>query len=163
LWQELAAGHPEEPDFRDGLAQTHNELGRLMRETNRPAEARKQYEKALEIQEKLAADFDRDQYRDWLAGNLNDLRNFLAASEPKVAERRFRQALDHCDQLVARNPDHSEYRKKQAAACLNLGNVQFRLGQMNDAETTLRRAVTLQSRLANDFPSFLEYRRDLAK
>jgi tetratricopeptide (TPR) repeat protein len=54
---ELVADFPGEPGYRHNLADSHNNLGVVLKESGKREAAEEQYRKALAIREKLVADF----------------------------------------------------------------------------------------------------------
>jgi tetratricopeptide (TPR) repeat protein len=74
----LAADFPAVPQYRQDLARSHNNLGALLAERGKRAEAEAALRQALSIQEKLAADFPTvPQYRIHLGGSQVNFGNLL--------------------------------------------------------------------------------------
>src|SRR5262249_42899451 len=67
IYEQLAAISPHRPEFREELAESHNNRGNLLSVTGRFKEAEADYDAALGIQKQLAADFP----------NQSDLHNDL--------------------------------------------------------------------------------------
>ena len=70
ILEKLAAEFPAVPHYRHNLAESHNNLGNLLREQNQSEKAAEQYHEALAIWQKLADDFPAvPEYRQELLGS----------------------------------------------------------------------------------------------
>jgi tetratricopeptide (TPR) repeat protein len=112
----LVRDFPNQPDFRRGLGQIHNNLGNLL-STLRPADAEAPYRAALVLREKLAADFP----------NVPDDRAAVAATLDNLAKL-YRERGDFADglPLLAKARPHL-----QAALGVSPGNPTYRLYYRN--------------------------------
>jgi serine/threonine protein kinase/predicted RNA polymerase sigma factor len=165
ICQKLVAHFPSCPDFRQGLALSHNNRGILLRDTGRPKEAEEDYDQALSIQKQLAADFpSRSEFRQHLAATYNNRGNLLHENgRLKEAEKDYGQALRIRKQLAADFPSRSQIRHELAASHNNRGNLLRATGRLKEAKEDYDQALSIQKQLAADFPSRPEFRHDLAK
>src|SRR5262245_62162695 len=78
IQKQLAADFPTRPEFRQALANGHNDRGVLLKGTGRLKEAEADYDAALGIQKQLAADFPSRPELSWeLAASHNNRGNLL--------------------------------------------------------------------------------------
>jgi tetratricopeptide (TPR) repeat protein len=135
-----------------GRAQALNKLGRHSDEIE-------DGERALGIQEKLAAEFPRvPAYRQELAHRHNNLGLLLKSlGELRLAEQAFRRALSIQEKLAGEFSTVPEYRQELARSYNNLGLFLKELGQWPAAEQAYRQAVEIQTKLAVDFPTVPQY------
>jgi eukaryotic-like serine/threonine-protein kinase len=160
----LAAEFPDVPEYRQGLATNHNNLGNVLAGLGKRPEAEEQYRKGLSIQEKLAADFPAvPTHRQDLAMSHNNL-GFLLAGLGKrpEAEEQYRKALSIQEKLAADFPTVPEYRQDLAKCHNNLGILLADLGKRPKAEEQYREGRSIFEKLAADFPTVPEYRLELA-
>jgi serine/threonine protein kinase/Flp pilus assembly protein TadD len=162
---QLAADFPAVPEYRQELARSHNNLGRLLADLGRRAAAEAAYRQALDIKKKLAADFPAvPEYRQDLAKSHNNLGILLSdLGKHAAAEAAYRQALDIQEKLAADFPAVPKYRQELAGSHSNLGGLLAELGKGWEAEPTYRRALAIFDKLAADFPAVPEYRQGLAR
>jgi serine/threonine-protein kinase len=163
-WQTFAAEKGEGKAARsiraEGLARVATLRGRL----GQPEQAVAEYEEAIELLKKLAAEFFTEpSYRQVLAISQNNL-GFLLRDLGKrpEAEGAIRQALAIQDKLAADFPAVPEYRQELARSCINLGKLLRDLGKRPEAEGAIRQALAIHHKLAADFPDVPEYRLELA-
>ena len=113
----------ETPECLGLMGYCHLSLGNLMRTLSRPAEARKEYLCALEIQEKLSNEhYDIHQYRDVLAqihANMGAL--LLGFGTPEQAEASHRSAITIREKLAEEYPSLPQYQMGLARSCSDLG------------------------------------------
>ena len=114
---------PPSPNSAADLADSHNNLGILLSETGRPAEAEAEYRTALAIQQKLADDNPAvTEFRSDLAGSHNNLGNLLSADgQAAEAEAEYRAALAIQQKLADDNPAVTDFRSRLANSHDNLG------------------------------------------
>jgi tetratricopeptide (TPR) repeat protein len=118
ILEQLAADLLNRPEFRQGLAGSHNTRGRLLYTTGRLKEAEKDYDQALSIQKQLGSDFpNRPEFRQGLARSHNNRGRLLyTTGRLKEAEEDLDQALSIRKQLVADFPSRPEFRQELASA-----------------------------------------------
>ena len=166
LGQQLAADFPTQPEFRQGLALSHNSLGVLLRENARLREAEAAYVEALSVCKQLAADFPaRPEFRQALAGIHSNLGNLLLVDGERLKEAEAAQAeaLAIRKQLAADFPDRRVLRRALASSHNNLGWLFQTTGRLKEAEAAFGDAVAFQKLAAADFPNRPEFRSELAK
>jgi tetratricopeptide (TPR) repeat protein len=147
------------------LARSHNNLGNLLRDLGKRAEAETAYRHAAVIQEKLAADFPAvPQYRLELAGSHNNVGILLAdLGKRSEAEVAYRRALAIQEKLSADFPAVPQYRLELAKSHNCLGDLLGDLGKRAEAEAAYRRALAIHEKLVADFPTLPPYRQELAR
>lgn len=104
--------------------------------------AEAQCRRALEIEQKLSADYPDDRINDeGLSKTLNKLGDLLIeAGRPERAETIYRQALELRHKLYNIEPNNSNYRLDLASSFSRLGRVELDLGQLDDAQKALEQA-----------------------
>ena len=117
--QAAIAASPEHADM-------HNNLGRILSELNRLGEARRAFERAIELAPDAAADA-------W--NNLGTIHK---------REGRWKDAGEAFQRALRADPDHAD-------AYQNLGNVLRRSGQHAEAAACFRRAIELKPDAARDY------------
>jgi tetratricopeptide (TPR) repeat protein len=110
---QLAADFPTLHSYRQDLATSHDNLGRLLGATGRPNDAERACRDALAIRKQLAADFPTmPDYQNALAGtlvNLADLR--LRSSQFGEARRLLEDAVPYHQAALRANPRQPAYRR----------------------------------------------------
>jgi tetratricopeptide (TPR) repeat protein len=129
------------------VADTLNNLGILSRDENRDAEARKQYEEALDLYRALAKK-NPDVYLPYVAMTLNNL-SILSSDENRNAEARkeFEEALDLYRSLAQKNPDI--YLPYVAVTLNNLGNLSRAENRSAESRKQYEEALDIRRSLAN--------------
>jgi serine/threonine protein kinase len=159
LYQQLTAAFPSVPDYRLGLAKSHDELGTLLMGQGNFVEAKAEYCQALALDQQLTADFPLNgTYRVNLAIVHHHRGMLLAGGQPAEAEAEYRQALALYQQLTADFPTEPKYRYPLTASHNSLGNLLQKLGKPTEAETEHRQALAISKQLAADFPAVPNYR-----
>jgi tetratricopeptide (TPR) repeat protein len=165
IFSKLAADFPSVVAYRQDLAASHNNLGKLLRDLGKRGEAEAAFRAALKVQEQLAADVPSDpEYRQELAGshnNLGVLLKELGKLEP--AEAAHRAALKIQEQLAADFPSVLAYRQDLASSHDNLGILLADLGKHGEAEAAYGAGLKIQEQLAAEFSSVPAYRQELAR
>jgi tetratricopeptide (TPR) repeat protein len=162
--QALVNQYGNHPDLEKELATSLHDLASVLaRIPAEWAEARKTYEQALALQEKLSAahpeesEFQKDQ-----AHTLNDLGKHLWMRQAGDADKVFRSAAALQAGLVEKFGDVPTYRRALARTWNNLAGLLAEAGQPAGADGTYRKAVALQRELTRDFPNVPTYRHELA-
>jgi serine/threonine protein kinase len=161
LLDQLVEEDGANPECRHLLARATYGLSGMMWGRTRRDEAALARARALEIQEKLAADFPRvADYRAELAEMLlsTSWRSPQNPRPPQEVEPIFARAVGLVDELVAKNPAVPNYQALLARARRQLGGVQAAQGKDEEALTNLRKAMRLSDLLAGRFPNSLGYR-----
>ena len=164
IQEKLAADFPAVPDYRQELAGSHNNLGSLLADLGKRAEAEEQYRQALAIQEKLAADFPAvpDYRQDWPAATTtwgfcwpvwgNERRRRSSTARRWPSRRSWPPTSPPCPTIGRNWP----------SATTTWGFCWPDLGKRAEAEEQYRQALAIQEKLAADFPAVPDYRRELA-
>jgi len=162
--ERLAADFPTRPEFRQTLADSHNNRGMVRSDTGRPKEAETDWNAALSIRKQLVADFpDRPEFRLSLAGshlNRGNLRRDLGRLPE--AEEDFGKALSILEQLTADFPSRPDVRQELAGSHNSRGVVRRAMGRLREAEEDYEQAVRIRKQLVTDFPDRPEFRLSLA-
>jgi tetratricopeptide (TPR) repeat protein len=160
----LAAAAPGVPEYRQELAEVHNDLGRLWRDTD-PNAAEAEYREALRLAESLASDFPATPaYRQDVASTLNNLGVLLQARGRRAdAEAAFAQGVSLKRRLADDVPWAPDYRRDLAAALNNRGLQYMLAGQLAEAEGALAEGLSFLRTLAEKYPTSVDYRREQAR
>jgi hypothetical protein len=112
LYQPLATQFPAAPRYRQLLAQTHNNLGNLLKDTGHLREAEAAY-RALDVQEKLAADFPNvSDYQNDVGNTLDEMAELARRGKDyPTARRLLDEAQPHLQKALEANPRHPAYRQ----------------------------------------------------
>jgi tetratricopeptide (TPR) repeat protein len=129
-------------------------LAQLYRSYGRAAEAGPEFRRALELIEKLAADYPaRLDYQSLLGQILQNHAIFLRATGRFTeAEPVFRRAISHLEALAVAHPEVVEIRSLLAGALAQAGDLLQILHRPGDAERAFRSGAELAERLAAEFP-----------
>jgi serine/threonine protein kinase/tetratricopeptide (TPR) repeat protein len=131
------------------LHNAHNANGRALAQLGRGPEAEEAYRQALDVQEKLVADFPADPaHRQALGRSHFTLAVLLHGSKRAEAEEHYRRALDLLQKLAAEFPGGSVYRRELGGVHNNLGILLDSLGKRAEAEEHYRAALGLREKLA---------------
>jgi serine/threonine-protein kinase len=165
LFAQLAANFPDVPDYREGLANSQLNFGRLLVDLGKHDEAELAYAESMRIQTQLTADFPtRPKYRNALA-NSHHNRGILLYGIGKrgEAEAAFRDALRIREQLAVDFPSIVEYQQRLANTQNDFGILLVNRGKRAEAEIAYHEALKIKTRLAQDFPAVPGYRLELAR
>jgi tetratricopeptide (TPR) repeat protein len=161
----LHRDYPGEPRYRQDLANSHNWLGEVLRECNRPrAEAELHYRAALELQLNLVKQFPEEPvYRMELARSYYNL-GLLHKDTNRLREARadYDLAVDllaNVPQTAARDPN---VRQDLARAFINRGVLHRLNGQLKEAGRDYDRAIALLTELRDEFRNRAAYKFELA-
>jgi tetratricopeptide (TPR) repeat protein/tRNA A-37 threonylcarbamoyl transferase component Bud32 len=161
----LSQENPREPHLRQELANSHNWLGELLRESGRPlAEAEEHYRTAQKLQKELVQQFqDEPLYRMELARSHYNLgivqKNTNRLPEARANYDRAVELLTELHQADGRDPNG---RQDLARALINRG-VLLRLDQRpEEARQDYDRAIDLLTQLREEFPARAVYKFELA-
>jgi tetratricopeptide (TPR) repeat protein len=164
IFKQLVAGSRNRPEFREYLAQCHNDRGVLLSATGRRKEAEEDYDQAVNIGKNLVADCPtRPEFRHDLARSYNN-RGILrrAMERPKEAEEDDGRAIDIKRQLVSDFPARPDFREELANSLNNRGVLLRATGRFKAAEKDYEDALRIRKQLTVEFPSRPEYQNELA-
>jgi tetratricopeptide (TPR) repeat protein len=162
--KKLADDFPAVPLYRRTLAGNHNNLGRVLHDLGKRDEARRQYEKALDLLKKLADEFPAvPAYQRELARTHHNLGLLLTGQGKRdEAKREYEKALNTQQQLADAFPAVPEYQQNLANTHHNLGMLLADLGKREEARREYEAALGLQKQLADASPAVPEYQQNLA-
>jgi tetratricopeptide (TPR) repeat protein len=165
IFQQLVTDFPTRPEFRLGLARSHNELGELHRAAGHLKEAESAYTDALVLKKQLAAEVPtQPQFRLELAmGHYNLCLLLLATGRLKEAETGLTEALALQQQLATEFPIRRGVRHVLAMIHHSLGHVYLTTARSKEAEAMLMDAIALYKKLVADSFARPEYRKELAR
>jgi serine/threonine protein kinase len=166
LDEQLAADIPSKPEHRGKLGRGHWYRAQVLAALHERDVAVQTYETAIGIQKQLVADFPSSpEYREHLAesylGLGQQLRHFGRMSESQQA---LGEAAALFEKLAAEYPGLPGYRNQLANTYFNLMKGPSRTppaAYPKEAEDYLRKALSLQKKLVEDFPNVADYRYDL--
>ncbi|MGO9599209.1 MAG: protein kinase domain-containing protein, partial [Isosphaeraceae bacterium] len=161
----LSALHIEDPDDRQGLADTRYHLAVLAsRLQGRRSEDESFYREALRMQETLVASSrENPAFRRKLARTLDNLGKLLASTgRLDEAEAAYREAAAVVEGLVATGPAAAGDKWLLAQCHANLAMALRAAGRFDEAEAACLKARSLEEALRADFPDVPDYRYELA-
>ncbi len=151
IQEELAK---KEPFFNTCVATTLNNLGALLARMGRVAEAKKRFECALEIRERLLGGAPKNvTYQSDVAMTLNNLGNLLAdMGRVDEAKKQFECALEIRERLLGGAPKNVTYQSDVAMTLNDLGNLLARIGRVDEAREMHEGTLKTYERLLGDDP-----------
>ena len=162
--QKLADANPTVTEFQSDLATSHNNIGNLLSDTGKPAEALKAYESALAIRRKLAdANPTVTQFQSDLATQLQQHRHPAqrATGKPAEALKAYESALAIRQKLADANPTVTEFQSDLAGSHNNIGNLLSEHRQAAEALKAYESALAIQQKLAREHPESPDFASDL--
>jgi tetratricopeptide (TPR) repeat protein len=111
--KQLAADFPNRPEFREDLAESHNNRGVLLSNTGRLREAERDYDEALSIRKQLAAEFpNQSELQNDLAGTcVNLAKAYQQQGNWAAAKQLLLESRPHHQAALKANPRHPTYRQ----------------------------------------------------
>jgi tetratricopeptide (TPR) repeat protein len=149
----------------DGLARNHHNLGQLLRNAGRSADAENSYRRAIAIWAKLANEHPQQRaYRQHLAYAHWDLAAVVTAQKRlPQAEEIYRQALNHWQKLVDHWPDDPWTRNELASSHGLLADLLKTTQRPQEAEKAYGQALALQQQVVTAAPTNAGYRLRVAE
>jgi tetratricopeptide (TPR) repeat protein len=146
------------------VSKAYRNLGDLQRRLNDGKSAEKSYRTALAVMADVPAPpkGDADSVLE-LAACHNSLALSLRAPERAESLKHFRQAIDLLIKLTADNPKRDACRAELARSYHGLAQQYRASGELGAAQDNYRRALAIQSKLAEEFPDVARYRLSLAE
>ena len=160
----FAAIKGDDADGRAMRAEGRFRVGTMRYRMGELGEAEQDYDEALSILERLAADFpSRPEFRQKLAGSHTN-RGIVRLDTGRLqeAEEDWKEALGIQKQLAADFPTRPEFRQALAGTHLNRGNLLRATGRFKEAEEDFDQALGIHKQLAADFPTRPDFRQALA-
>jgi serine/threonine-protein kinase len=143
-------GHGAIADFQRELATTHESIGAVLEQSQKPREAVKPYQDSLEIRRRLArlnpsvSDNQRDLARIWLAlGSLQE-----GIGDLDGALHSVRQAINRQSLLVEMAPDAKPFAKALSLHHGQLAHVERKSRHWAEALASYRQSIELLEKLA---------------
>jgi eukaryotic-like serine/threonine-protein kinase len=164
---ELLADDPSQSaEHRDDLALCHNNIGLLLGQAGKTAEAETSFRNAIELLGDLIAGEDDANQRDKFRGDLALCYGNLAlvqgqANRPTEADASYHLAVEIQQQLAAAHPAEAKY---AAALALSYNNMSYLLSRTDSAkaEQCCRQAIAIQEKLVAEHPDTVNSQSDLA-
>jgi serine/threonine protein kinase/predicted negative regulator of RcsB-dependent stress response len=149
--QDLAADLPAEVQRRAWLASAYSLRGEIFVATDRQKPAQSSFRQALAVYGELIAEHpDNPEYHSRLALTQKALGAVLFDC-PREAEQAYRAAVKHCEKLVADQRGKIEYRGQLLQSYNALGSYLTGMGQLQEAEKTLRQGLHLAEHTGEAF------------
>jgi serine/threonine protein kinase len=163
-WQLFATQEGNDEQAQALRGEGHYRVAFLWHKLGRRDEARKEFQRALDIRRKLVEEYPAvPEYQNSLAQAHNSLGNqFFEVGKPDAAFDEYRRALDIRKQLVAQFPDVADYQRDLAGTHNNLGLLHGTRGRRAEALTEYQQARDLQQKMVAKFPEVPEYHQYLA-
>jgi tetratricopeptide (TPR) repeat protein len=163
IFAQLAAAHPEVPDYRRYLALSQSGLALWLMDPVHYKEGHKLYRSALELQKKLVADNPRvPEYRKELADTHQNLAYIQPAGSVRLApdwEKELRRALLLYQDLVSEFPGVTEYVIGEDRLQVNLGSALEETGRLPEAEKEIGQFLTNLERYSKQMRRTVALRR----
>lgn len=165
ILEDLIPRYPKIMRYRVDLSVCWNNLGVLLRDTNREQESEQVFRKALDLLRTLDTHypfaFECRRRIAMLEHNLGVV--LMSSRRPQEASRYLESALATRLQLIERNPDLDELQNDLALTHMSLGGLQRSRAVLDEAESSFRQAVLRLDELVVRDPLRLEYRRNLGR
>jgi eukaryotic-like serine/threonine-protein kinase len=149
IQQDLVSGARDRPELRADLARSLNNLGLLLADDGRVAEAQAAFREAAALLKAPAGARPGAAGHRWqrarVLSNLGVL--LLGAKDLSGAEAALRQAHTLLDALAEAFPSVLDYRRDRASVLNNLGLLHAALGRHEDAEAAYVAALRLQEEI----------------
>ena len=142
------------------LSISYVRLGDLMRRLNSDDEARKLYQKALEIREPLIREYPSRTDLLWRTAALYDRMGEVVSDE---ADQFYRKSLGIIERLVQEEPARADYLRDLAVCYEKMGNLMTRSEALEEARQFYEKAIAIGEGLVNQNPSYTGYHRDLSE
>ncbi len=153
LLKDLTTESPSMVAYRTAFAQALRDEVRIARMNNDWIRAEESLSKAILIFEKLFEEFPESSvFKYELAVTLG------ISSGPKPLEmQRLTRSMRLCSELIEAHPNVAEYQSLQGQTLSNLARIQFFNGKKDRAEESLRQAIEIRRKLADQYPDVLLY------
>ena len=158
--EDLARDFPDNPSWRDAVANQNINLGSMLIVLKRLDEARRHFERAQELATRLAAEYpDRPTFARNSVLALDALAGMAGRSaRPETAVPLLRRAIEGGAALVRAVPDDRAYPIEQSCRQAALADRLIELGQLGAAEPLLAEVVRTAERCMARFPEYDDYR-----
>jgi serine/threonine-protein kinase len=156
ILDDLLRDHPNLDDALRDLGRGHDDLGMLLKKSNRFREAEAELSMALALRTRLSTDRPQDPAD---RQGLADTRYHLAVLASRLQGRRsqdesfYREALRIQEGLVASSRENPAFRRKLARYLDNLGKLLASTGRLDEAEAAYREAAAVIESLVAGGPA----------
>ncbi len=151
---------PKNIEYLEALSYAYNNIA-LSQEyrLNDYESAEKNYNKAIEIDERIINISAKPKYLNWLATCYNNLAALQQANlnAPESAETNYKKAIEILEKITE-NPDNHDYLNGLAMTYYNLANLQlFSLNDYDSAEIHYNKAIKIGEKIrkVSDNPKYL--------
>ena len=162
-FEKLSDDYPEQPAYRQGVANAYNWLAETLRPLPlQAAEAHRAYDSALQVQRTLVQQYPGTAiYRRELARTLYNrgILRWGEAAQAPLAEADFRESISVLEPLAADDPQAAQ---ELARAYNNLASLRV-TDDAGEAESLYQRAIDTDERLVREHRDNREYKLELAK
>jgi tetratricopeptide (TPR) repeat protein len=133
---------------RQELAWTHEWLGKVLTNSNRPQEAEKAFRQAIALEEELNTEFPNQGHLGWMAGEYDNLATLLKnLGKSAEAEAAYREALGKVERLAISFPKIASNRDMHLQAARNLAQFLQGIGKANESALVIRTTVAVYQKL----------------
>jgi tetratricopeptide (TPR) repeat protein len=159
----LAHAHPANTQVQDDLAASHMNMGNVLSDLGRRADALVSFQRALPIRERLAKDNPAvHQFQSGLAACLDNIGGLLFAMGNRTeAMASHRRALEIIERLARNHPTVTQFQDDLAICSMNLGNLYLFMGQPAEAIQSFSRSLEIYEQLVRDHPTVPNYHSSL--
>jgi tetratricopeptide (TPR) repeat protein len=157
--RKLADDQPTVTEYLSDLATSHNNIGNLLSETGKPAEALKASESALAIRRKLADDQPTvTRFLSDLTTSHSNIGLLLnATGKPAEALKAYESALAIQQKLADDHPTITQFLSHLALSHNNIGVLLRETGKPAEALKAYESALAIQRKLAREHPESPEF------
>jgi len=153
LLKDLTSEAPEMVAYQTALAQALRDEVRIARMENDWNRADESLSKAIAIFEKLFEEFpESSAFKYELSATLG----ITVGLKPNEMPR-FMRSMKLCEELIEAHPNDAEYRSLKGQTLNKFARIQFSTQKKERAEESLRQAIEIQQKLADQYPDVLLY------
>jgi tetratricopeptide (TPR) repeat protein len=157
---------PDQPRYRQDLAQIFYDIGDGFAEIGEPAPAESAYHQCIELLRRLIVEVPSEKGYRWRWGHACRSWAFVLRSMPNRSED-ARHALEDAEKtfadLSAQSPKNADYTNFLADTSFQLGEVLEATGKKREALDRYRKSLELRERLCTQFPKAQEGRTALGE
>jgi tetratricopeptide (TPR) repeat protein len=160
---EIARSDPGDVEVIRDLAGNYFNCGLLNKSLGRQEAAQTDYERSLELRERLAREHpDEPRFTLDVGMVLHDI-GAIQRERRQFAQARLsaQRSIDTLENLLRAHPGNAEYRNALSRSLDDFGLIAAELGQPDEAVKALRRAHDLCEQTAREHPRVLQYQNDL--
>ncbi|MBQ3087953.1 MAG: toll/interleukin-1 receptor domain-containing protein, partial [Clostridia bacterium] len=141
-----------------------DELGRVLEIKNAFKMATEVFNKALQTDRKLVAEFpENPEYRSGLSVSLNKVADILQAqNEWEEALELYTESLEIARKLATDFPEHPQYRRDLSVSLNKVADILQTQNEWDEALELYTESLEIRRKLTADFPENPGYRRDLS-